>query len=78
MRAKAERIGWALIEDDEFIGDEDGPMVFETRTVARRYQRMWAAFYKRLESNRQAPKVVKVRVRVEEITTVETVDEQGH
>lgn len=77
VRAKAERIAWALVEDEEFIGDEDGPMVFETRTVARKYQRMWAAFYKRLESNRKPPMVVKVSVRVEEIKTVEVVDDSA-
>lgn len=74
-RARRDDIKWALVEDGEFLGDRDGVMVFETRKDARRYQRLWAAFYKRLEANRKPPSVAKVRVRVEEIKLQEPLDD---
>lgn len=66
-RARREDTKWALVEDGQFFDDDDGVILFETRLEARKWQRLWVAVYKRLEANRQPPKVVKVRVRVEEV-----------
>lgn len=64
MRVKHEDIKWALIEGEDFIGDDEGVMLFGTRNEARRYRNIWARFYRQHEMRRKAPHVVKVRIRV--------------
>lgn len=66
-KVRREDIKWALVEDGEFMSDDDGVMVFEKRQDARKYAHLWGSFYRRLEVSRQPPLVVKVSVRVEEI-----------
>lgn len=81
-RTKRESIMWALVENENFIGDDEGVMVFETRTEARRFREIWAKFYRQHEMRRKAPYVVKVRIRVDVIKRdgkpEEPLDEQGH
>jgi len=78
VRVRREDIKWALIDDDRFFGDTDGVVLFDTRKEARKYAADFARFYRQHEINSPQPRVVKVSVRVEEIKTVEVIDEQGH
>ena len=77
VRVKREDIKWALVDyGDQFFGDEEGVVLFETRKEARKYATDFARFYRQHEIDRPPPRVVKVSVRVEEIKTVEVIDEE--
>lgn len=79
MRVRREDLKWALVDGDQFFGDEDGVVLFETRKEARRYATDFERFYRQHEISRRAPRVVRVRVNVTEIVkeSKEEPDDQG-